>query len=66
MKGNDISENQQNNCLNLVITLANFLGTDITFYEIKSKVQITVFLDTKVKSREEILIRNELPHGIII
>jgi hypothetical protein len=66
MKGSDISENHQNNCLKVVIALANFLGINITFYDIKNKEQITAFLDTKVKSREEILIRNGLPHGIII
>jgi hypothetical protein len=58
MKGSDISENHQNNCLKVVIALANFLGINITFYDIKNKEQITAFLDTKVKSREEILIRN--------
>jgi integrase/recombinase XerD len=52
MKG-DTSENHQNNCLKVVIALANHLGTDITFYDIKNKEQITAFLDTKVKSREE-------------
>jgi integrase/recombinase XerD len=53
MKGSDVSENHQNNCLKVVLALANFLGTDITFYDIKNKEQITAFLDTKVKSREE-------------
>jgi hypothetical protein len=36
MKGNDVSENHQNNCLKVVITLANFLGTSTTFYELKA------------------------------
>jgi hypothetical protein len=31
MKGNDVSENHQNNCLKVVITLANFLGTILLF-----------------------------------
>jgi integrase len=53
MKGSDISENHQNNCLKVVIALANFLGTDITFHDIKNKEQITTFLDTKIKNREE-------------
>jgi hypothetical protein len=52
MKGSDTSENHQNNCLKVVIALANHLGTDITFYDIKNKEQITSFLDTKVKNRE--------------
>ena len=53
LKDTDVSENHQNNCLKVVIALANFLGTDTTFYHIKNKEQITAFLDTKVKSREE-------------
>jgi integrase/recombinase XerD len=53
MKGNDVSENHQNNCLKVVIALANFLGTNITFYDINKKEQITAFLDTKVRNREE-------------
>jgi integrase/recombinase XerD len=53
MKDNDVSENHQNNCLKVVIALANFLGTDITFYDVKNKERITAFLDTKEKSREE-------------
>jgi hypothetical protein len=53
MKEGDVSENHQNNCLKVVITFANYLGTDTTFYEIQSKEQIIAFLDTKIKSREE-------------
>jgi hypothetical protein len=53
MKGNDVSENHQNNCLKVVIALANFIGTNTTFYDIKKREQIIAFLDTKVKSREE-------------
>jgi hypothetical protein len=49
----DVSENHQNNCLKAVIAFANFLGAGTTFYDIKSKEQITAFLDTKMKSREE-------------
>src|ERR687898_314190 len=53
MKENDVSENHQNNCLKVVIAYANFLGADTTFYDVKSKEQITAFLDTKIRSREE-------------
>jgi hypothetical protein len=53
MKSCDVSENHQNNCLKVVIAFANFLGADTTFYDIKNREQITAFLDTKVKSREE-------------
>jgi integrase len=52
MKRDDVSENHQNNCLKVVIALANFLGANTTFYDIKKREQITAFLDTKVKSRE--------------
>jgi hypothetical protein len=37
MKGSDISENHQNNCLKVVIALANLLGTGITFNDIKKQ-----------------------------
>jgi hypothetical protein len=53
MKGSDVSENHQNNYLKVVIAFANFLGTSTTFYDIKNKEQVTAFLDTKIKSREE-------------
>jgi integrase/recombinase XerD len=52
MKGTDASENHQNNCLKAVIAYSKYLGTNTTFDEIKSKEQITAFLDTKIKSRE--------------
>jgi hypothetical protein len=53
MKDSDVSENHQNNCLKVVIALANFLGTDTTFYDIKNKEQIMAFLNKKIKSHEE-------------
>ncbi len=43
MKGNDVSENHQNNCLKVVIAHANFLGTGTTFYDLKKKEQIIAF-----------------------
>jgi hypothetical protein len=49
MKGNDISENQ-NNCLKVVIALANFLGTNITSYDIKK--QRTDYSISRYKSEE--------------
>src|SRR5919109_779530 len=53
IKTNGASERHQNNSLKMVIAFANSLGKDITFYDIRSKEQITSFLDTKVKSTEE-------------
>ena len=58
MKDNDVSENHQNNCLKVAIALANYLGTDITFYDIKKKEQITAFLDTKIRRLPFILFMN--------
>jgi integrase/recombinase XerD len=53
MKTNGASERHQNNSLKMVIAFANFLGSDVTFYDIKRKDQLTAFLDTKIKSLEE-------------
>jgi ribosomal protein L40E len=53
MKTNDASERHQNNSLKMVIAFANYLGKEISFYDIKDKEQVISFLDTKVKSSEE-------------
>jgi integrase/recombinase XerD len=53
IKTNGVSERHQNNSLKMVIAFANSLGKDITFYDIRSKEQVTSFLNTKVKSSEE-------------
>jgi hypothetical protein len=53
MKRNGASERHRNNSLKMVIAFANFLGPDITFYDVSRKNQITAFLDTKVKSLEK-------------
>jgi hypothetical protein len=53
IKTNGASERHQSNSLKMVIAFANSLGKDVTFYDIRSKEQITSFLDTKVKSSEE-------------
>ena len=39
--------------MKVVLALANFLGTDINFYDIKKREQIIAFLDTEVKNCEE-------------
>ena len=44
------SENHQVNNLKVVINFANFLGPNISFYNISKKEQITSFLNTKIKS----------------
>jgi hypothetical protein len=53
MKGSEVSENHQNNCLKVAIAFSKYLGTNTTFYDIKNKEQILAFLDTKVKSSQE-------------
>ena len=49
MKDNDSSQRHQNNNLKAIIAYAEFLGEGKTFYQVKSKDQITSFLDTKMK-----------------
>jgi integrase/recombinase XerD len=44
------SEKYQNQNLKAIINYANFLGAEITFYDIQRREQITAFLDTKIKS----------------
>src|SRR5918996_5124015 len=53
MKNNGASESHTNNSLKTNMAFAQFLGPDVTFYNVKTKEQITAFLDTKIKSVEE-------------
>jgi integrase/recombinase XerD len=53
MKNNGSSERHQNNNLNVIIELANYFGSDTTFYDINKKEQILSFLDTKIKDSEK-------------
>jgi integrase/recombinase XerD len=50
MKDNGTSQRHQNNNLKAIIAFAAFLGPDTTFYQVRSRDQITRFLDTKIKS----------------
>jgi integrase/recombinase XerD len=52
MKGNDTSENYQNQNLKAMIVFANFLGPDTNFSDIKNKQQIIAFLDTKIANTD--------------
>ena len=52
MRSNGASERHQNNNLKVMIAYANFLGPDISFYDIQKKEQIIEFLDTKIKNAE--------------
>jgi integrase/recombinase XerD len=53
MKSNGYSEHHQNNNLKVAIAFANFLGANITFYDINKKEQIIAFLDTKIKTSDQ-------------
>lgn len=52
MKNNGTSESHQNNCLKTNMAFAIFLGQNVTFYDIRSRQQITQFLDTKIKGTD--------------
>ena len=66
MKNNDQSIHHQNNNIKVIIAFANFLGTGITFYEIKKKEQILAFMNTKIKDLLTSLKKDGLPLGITI
>ncbi len=53
LKSNSTLETYQNQNLKALINFAKFLGPNIDFYHISTKEEITRFLDTKIKSREE-------------
>ena len=53
MKARGSSEQHQNNSKKVAIAYANFLGPDITVFDVQQKSQITAFLDTKVKPPEQ-------------
>jgi integrase/recombinase XerD len=53
MKKIGTSERYQNNNLKAIIAYSKFLGPSITLYQVKSKSQITSFLDTRIKAIEE-------------
>jgi integrase/recombinase XerD len=50
MISKNCSERHQNNSLQAIIGFANFLGPNVTFYQLESKEQVLAFLDTKTKS----------------
>ena len=49
MKDNGTSQRHQNNNLKAIIAFADFLGPGTTFYQVRSKDQISCYLDTKMK-----------------
>jgi integrase/recombinase XerD len=52
MHSKNCSERHQNNTLQAIIGFANFLGPNVTFYQLERKEQVLAFLDTKIKSVE--------------
>jgi integrase/recombinase XerD len=53
MKRIGTSERYQNNNLKAIITYSKFLGPSISLNQVKNKVQITSFLDSKIKGTEQ-------------
>jgi hypothetical protein len=58
MRGNGSSEHHQNNNLKVVLAFGNFIGKDISFYDVNKKEQVLEFLNTKVKSYDEECLQN--------
>jgi integrase/recombinase XerD len=52
MDSTDSSIHHKNNNLKVIIAFANFLGSNVTFHEIRKKEQILAFLNTKVKDSD--------------
>jgi hypothetical protein len=50
MQSSGCSEKNQNNNLKAIIAFANFIGADVSFYDIHNKEQILCYLDTKIKN----------------
>jgi hypothetical protein len=49
MKSTGESESHCNNTLKTVMAFARYLGSDQSFYDIRTKDKIVGFLDTKIK-----------------
>jgi hypothetical protein len=53
VKDNATPERHQNNNLKAIIAFAEFLGSEITFFQTFTKDQVTKFLDTKIRSNSD-------------
>jgi integrase/recombinase XerD len=53
MQSSGCSEKNQNNNLKAIIAFANFIGPDVSFYDIHNREQILCYLDTKIKNIEQ-------------
>ena len=65
MKNNDCSEKHINNNLKAIMNFADNLEPTTTFFDIRRKDQILIFLDIKIKTIEKILMENGSLLGII-
>ena len=52
MKKNGLSDSHINNTLKTNMLFSEFLGRDVSFYDVKMKEQIIDFLDSKMKGPE--------------
>ncbi|MGA8844762.1 MAG: hypothetical protein WB511_14355, partial [Nitrososphaeraceae archaeon] len=53
MKNNGLSERHLNNTLKTNLAFAEFLGSNLSFFDLNKRDQIISFLDTKIKTTEE-------------
>jgi integrase/recombinase XerD len=53
LKDIDTSENYQNGLIKVIIRFAEYLGSDVTFYETEDKEKILQFLDLKRKTEDK-------------
>jgi integrase/recombinase XerD len=53
LKDIDTPENYQNGLIKVIIRFAEYLGSDVTFYETKDKEKILQFLDLKRKTEDK-------------
>ena len=53
MKDNATPERHQNNNLKAIIAFAEFLGSEITFFQTFTKDEVTKFFDTKIRSNSD-------------
>jgi hypothetical protein len=53
LKNQGISENYQNGLFKVLIRYAEYLGSDVTFYQNQDKEQIIKYLDLKRKTVED-------------
>lgn len=52
MKKNGLSESHINNTLKTNMLFSEFLGGDVSFYDVKRREQIISFIDSKIKNPE--------------